>query len=274
MSEYPKPKALVKPKSIGGDADMGSPAHDELLQWLWLNIEAILPRMFCVKDEWIAERRQAAIDKYLTRVRGTEAKLKEFSNKGEAKKVRLKDPEYDYAPHSEKLLLAAKRFEAHAARFSAPEIPVEKLLVSFMEKYFQYPLVTIKSAHTNRAMEEIVGFIDVQARMTRPCDLWLSDNSVAGFLWDIEPEKLCALQPCAPEWQVNTTTVKVYFDVRSELPASGVLVRELRTLHELIEEDALISVVVDSIPDTLRDILRHQGFFVLERSKFQDLPTV
>ncbi len=253
MSTITKPKRIPKPKKLSGDDELELREHQELLDWLWTNLEAIVPDWISIKKELIDKWRKEATDNYRHGLESEAAYLAKALKGGG-----LTDAD------KAAIATALARFGKSLREGDIPPVPDEMVVCKLVEKVYQAQLLNNK--------KEVVGYVDAMAKVSLPSGLHLP-GEILRWPGDISPNELAKSVPQAPEWWGNREISAVFFDVRARLPVTAVLLQELRVLDGLARNqyrDPVVAIVVNEMPASVGEIVEHEGFWVLEREDFQD----
>lgn len=156
MSSIPKPKTVRKPKTLGSDAELDTLEHQHLLDWLWTNLDRLIPLWICTKQEVVEDHSRKAIEAYEDRVKET---LRAYHRCAEIA---------DDQEHVPALKLAIKRVRkapfgctrispAFASRFNVTTVS---------SKHYQNEITVRKHDRYGHRRDEIVGYIDVEANLS------------------------------------------------------------------------------------------------------------
>ena len=267
MSSIPKPKTVRKPKTLGTDAELDTLEHQHLLDWLWTNLDRLIPLWICTKQEVVEDHSRKAIEAYKDRVEET---LRAYHRCAEIA---------DDQEHVPALKRAIKRVEKHLldVRASLPPLPDDSNVTTVSSKHYQNEITVRKYDRSGDGRNEIVGYIDVEANLSmfNSCRL----EGCPAEKIDIFTERFrkpsaeeFSKQRIRPvEWEVSRSSRRVWFDVRATLPTTGALIRELKVLQELAGEDVIVALVADDLSEQLRALLRHEGFWSLSKSDMSQM---
>ncbi len=268
MSSIPKPKTVRKPKTLGSDAELDTLEHQHLLDWLWTNLDRLIPLWICTKQEVVEDHSRKAIEAYEDRVKET---LRAYHRCAEIA---------DDQEHVPALKLAIKRIEKHLldVRASLPPLPADSNVTTVSSKHYQNEITVRKHDRYGHRRDEIVGYIDVEANLSmfNSCRLVMGcpAEQIDIFTESIRKpsaEKFSKKQIEPVEWEVSRSSQRVWFDVRATLPTAGVLIRELKVLQELAGEDVIVALVADDLSEQLRALLRHEGFWTISKSDMSQM---
>jgi hypothetical protein len=269
-------------QKTGGDSDLATPEHDELLQWTWCNLEQIIGDVCVAREDYFEAMRLKAIDDYRKRMLHIVKFIKHYCNKRGSYPAltgfnKWETFQYsDYSPYFKELLLLADIFKKQSNEIQVPSIPPELFKTNIVNKSFQPELTTKNRSGT---IHEVVGYVDIMAEINmvhKRNPFWLegiaNDSSSLEYF---SPEDLCQVTPTLPQWERGSMTNKVYIDVRTELPSVGTLLRELKKVRELVSEKhdmmgerSIVMLVASHIPDQVCEILHNEGFVILNYSKY------
>lgn len=268
MSNIPASKKMSKPKSMSGDDELSTPEHDKLLGYVWSSIDDILKFGFIVKPELLASDRESAISRYRDHLEEEEHRFREVAAGGreDYECMRVWRAGGDAADDGivnkpdapiASLIAAADRYRALRESENYPPLPEFGYVVDVNRKNFQYPLTVQKASR-----DTIVGFVDIMAEVELYDGLTFEADSIFSIK-ELSGEEVGKL-PAPPEWKVETDYAQFYIDVRVTLPPAGVLLRELKTLRELLPEDATILLIGEEIPAEVERILWNEGIRSLD----------
>lgn len=263
MSNIPKPKTLPKPKRLQATDDLDSAEHQALLDFLWCNLEKVVVSWLQRRPEWLEKTAESAREKFAKTtsdiLRTMEHCLKD--NTDSAGKVRP----------------AKERFEKSLSAVVLPPPPKEALLPLLSGKQYQQSITVVKCDRQGRDREEVVGYIDIGCTLRFPSDLTIDGCPMYSPAWgrftspEDRADNLARLNLEPVSWTIERNeTLDIWFDVRSTLPRTGVLLQELRVLQEL-GDATMITLVCDEIPPHVAEVLKHEGFWCLSRQDINRL---
>lgn len=267
MSSIPKPKAIRKPRTLGPDAELDTQEHQQLLDWLWTNLERLIPLWIATKGSVVEDQSKKAIKEYENQV---EATLRAYRRCAEIA---------DDQEHVPALKSAIKRIEKHLSdvRTSPPPLPDDSNVTTVASKHYQNEITVRKYDRSGDERNEIVGYIDVQANLSifDSCRLWgcpvESINVYATGSRKPSAKAYSENQIRPAKWVVSRATQRVWFDVRATLPTAGVLIQELRVLKELAGPGVVVALVAEDISEPLHALLQHEGFWLISKSDMSQI---
>lgn len=263
-----KPK-IDKRVVLTKKANVSTPEHSELLQWLVANHEYICGQYFYHDVEWYDQAVEAAIQRFRKDCENAKQNL-----------AKAADNERYLLQHR---ALCKKRIKELAAISGEPEMPdFDQITSSFVVKMsVQARTFSTTTDRYGKTEEKAVGFVDIQALSRLPSSLRLqfADNDIYGS----DEETLAATAIYAPKWRRDECfACRSWFDVWSELPSLGDLLQHLKMLAELntpyIEgsnkyhrhSSRVVTrtfLVVPEISPSMADIISHEGFIVISRKE-------
>ncbi len=266
MSSIPKPKTVRKPRTLGPDAELDTQEHQQLLDWLWTNLDRVIPLWIVTKQAVVEDQCKEAVKAYEHRVEDT---LRAYQRCAEIA---------DDQEHVPALKLAIKRVEKHLLEVRAyiPPLPDDSNVTTVTCKHYQNAITVRKHDRSGDRRDEIVGYIDVEAdlSMFHSCRLeGCPAERIDSLLedWYKPSAKEYSKKQIRPvEWVVSRDTQRVWFDVRGTLPTTGVLIRELRVLQELAGPRVIVALVAVDISEQLRALLQHEGFWMISQSEMSE----
>lgn len=266
MSSIPKPKVIRKPKSLSSDGELDTVQHQLLLDWLWTNLDRLIPLWISIKSEIVEERTNEAIKAYDDQVEET---LKAYRRCSEIA---------DDHEHVPALKLAIKRIEKHLAAFrlAPPSLPADANVTTVTSKHYQQVISVRKYDRSGDWRDETVGYIDLEAHLSmfKSCRLEGCPVERVNLMHEVlhKPSAAEYIQQHvrSASWDVSREEQRVWFDVRSALPPTGVLIRELRVLQELAGSGVIIALVAADIPEVLHALLRHEGFWTVSQAELSE----
>lgn len=285
MSELPKPKALPKPKRSGGDKELSDLSHQNLLDWLWNNMEIIVAGKWHLTDKTMQRMREDAIYRY-----------KVDFNELMLGINRLAEANASH-PSVSKLIQVHSRLENHLSAFEKRlgDVPFEFSAFTLKSKHYQPPVYVRKHDRDGNARQEVVGYVDASATITAATEIALKNIDEHGrwtgfnVPYGLDPrhrhgqikknddaafreyvDEVFSLGLPETQWAIRECReITYYLDVRAELPTTGELVRELRVLGDLVFHEPKgrhrVALVGDGIPKDVVEILEHEGFEVFDR---------
>lgn len=238
-----KPKATTLQQRFGFlDDDLKTPKHDEIIMWVDANMEAILTEIINPNSEWeIGKELQAEID-------ATPIAVNEFLT-NYAKQTKETSGMNYYRPSY--LEDYANKYTQLSAWNGLGNMPPKPNLRA-IKKRWEQPIVS---------REYTVGFVDIYATYEMPC------LSVKG----IEPTgpgySHFALKSdkSLPEWYIHWTDKAVAFEIKTNIPSLGELIRQIRMYQTYLSA----KFVVVSPDDRFADPIESQGigFYKYEPGK-------
>lgn len=266
MSSIPKPKTLRKPRTLGPDAELDTQEHQQLLDWLWTNLDRVVPLWISTKHAIVEAESKKAIEAYEQRVKET---LRAYQS---CAKIA------DDQEHVPALKFAIKRVEKHLldVRASIPPLPDDANVTTVACKHYQNEITVHKYDRSGDGRDEIVGYIDIEADLGMFNTCWLegcpavkADIFIEAF-GKPSAEEYSKLQIPPVAWMVSREIQRVWFDVRATLPTAGVLIRELRVLQDLAGPGVIVALVAVEISEQLRALLRNEGFWMISQSEMSE----
>lgn len=209
-----KPK-LDKRVVLTKKANVSTPEHSELLQWLIANHEYICGQYFYQDKEWYDRSVAAAIQSFHKNCEHTKQNL-----------AKAADNERYLLQHRS---LCRKRIKELAAISGEPVMPdYEQATSSFVDKMsVQARTFSITTDRYRETEAKAVGFVDLQALSRRPSSLRLrfADNDI----YCSDEKNLAETKIYAPQWRGEEyDACRSWFDVWSELPSLGDLLQHLK----------------------------------------------
>ena len=249
------------------DNELGTREHDEILVWLYTNLDEIIQERFARDAQWWEAQWDAAVERFKCSLQGWISKGVEIlslpgistrertqvSVKIEATRKLSKSP----------LPLPTRFIREH----SAPRV---------VHKFMQHAILTPSpDAHPSRPRQpKVVAYVDLMAEIVfageisilapRPpfalvmAGAAIPDTGQEGQSGEVSVKSFLSenLVPDAP--YVQSSSVPIYFDIRVAIPAVGALLRDLVELRYRVGKHARIIVVC---PERgYEEILREQGF--------------
>lgn len=264
MSHIPKPKMLPSPKRLRTTDDLDSAEHQALLDLLWGNLETVAVAWLQRRPEWLEGAAESARQEFKKKaadvLREMECCLKEKNDPGG------------------KVSGAKERFEEALSAVIFPPPPEEALLSKLSRKQYQQPITVVKYDRRGQEREEVVGYVDIGCELNLVSSLKIGGcpSYFPSLAWRGSPEEkannLARLALSQVSWTIERNeTLDIWFDVRSTLPRTGVLLQEMRVLQELSDERVMITLVCDEIPPSVAELLKHEGFWCLTRHDINEL---
>lgn len=255
MSQIPKPKSTPKPNSVQKNDDLDTMQHQNLLDWLWTNLEDIVPLWIGKGDEWVEENCKKAVQSYQDKVNILRRAMTEAME--DTKNV-------EQAPA---INTALKRIEKACSNLVLPKLPTDADIPTIARMHYQKEITVKKCNRSGDWRDEVAGYIDVELDLMMPASIAITGCPYYSEFSPQHVEKLARLTLEQAAWAVQRTErSRVWFDVRGTLPLTAVLVRELRVLQELAGPSVIIALVTEkTLPGNLEEILDHEGFWTLDR---------
>lgn len=282
--------------TIVRDAELRTPLHDEILLWL----DATLGLLLGDAGSWqwdaeeVAELRANAAREISEQSRTLTAAVENSDRrKSKTGSRRLPGEEYEHAAAEflrgegnlrsaesasikeavrrkyltdEKSFAAAQKLRRALDGLSLPD-PPEYPGVIIEGKSWQVPIYEVKEGRRGHKKDgALVGFIDLVTDFRRPVlSYTIINNTLASQL---------AKKSYVPavRWSLGyTEAITVYFDVRSEIPSIGGLIREVVFIRECTGD---VDYIVVSPDDRFENVLRGQdvGFMKYEPGLAEQLP--
>ena len=281
MPTKPATPKLDKRVALTKKANVSTPEHSELLQWLIANHEYIIGQYHFRDDEWCSNAMQAA--------------LEDFRAGCEAMKHGLVEEAGDEDCPPEHQALCKKRLEE-----------MERIADQWCEPDFdrlKRPTVTEFSVQERTYSQNVnrrgnfeakpEGFVDLQVISTLHVapkfkftdEGWKIDStSQLRSLWRVRTDVFDSRSSFAeisiypPEWEYDESAFcRSWFDVWSELPSLGDILQHLKVLDELNqlynhpfgrgEKMSRTFLVVPEISQSMADIIENEGFTVISRQR-------
>lgn len=178
---------------------------------------------------------------------------------------------------SERLDAMATKIEQYGKNYQIPARMPEDYRLKISAEY-QYEITTQSPRNPD---PKVVGFVDLAvtvlvpqdvkfyAGYLMPCEIFSFGDSKNPNARDYEYAKeLCDIDMGrVVTTKIQSEAEKIFFDVRPELPALGVLIRELKTLRELLGDHKICVVTMDEVPDRVASMLENEGFLILRRDQ-------
>lgn len=271
---------IKKVQSKIKDAEIGDERHEALLRLLDQKRDEAIGYLFDRDVEWIKERAKEAEDK----ARQVLSTVIKRLNKG---------PTDKFTELKELFEQKAVEFKNGVRSFVIPS-PDEEVgyaeIKAWNRQVEVFQRVKAKRFGDNDRLE-FAGFVDLEATVNIAHELYvevladkplwfdpghdyfvehiLDDASAKDSLLNRRREELSQIRLTRPTWYCEHETRVVRFDVRSILPTTGELLRDLKTLRGLdAEKPAYLGVVCWNMDEYARNMLFEEGFFVLTADTF------
>lgn len=255
-----RPPTRKKVRSRVVDNEIADEEHDALLTWLAGNLEEVVHEFW----DFNSEDRKRAVASAVKQFRSSIAEASK-QLRARAKTYQTKLPTLASALKKQVALLesiavppidaaAADEFGKAQLRGWTAQSPVHERLPEGSERE-----------------PKVVGFVDVVAEVTllKEFDLSSLDLPIV-FTWPYASESdlervLQDWKVQAPTWGGRKVKEQIWFDVRASGFAVGALLRDLKTLREF-NPNGIIAVVTQDCPPEHREILVHEGFWLVDRA--------
>lgn len=259
MSQIPAPKKPSRPKRLQATDDLDSSAHQTLLDFLWFNLETVVVSWLRCQPEWLGNKAKSAIVKFNEETSEIVRDMELFITEN--------------ADPAGNVSAAKERFENALFNIVLPPPPEEALFPELLHKQYQQPITVVKYDRQGYHREETIGYIDIGCNLSIPSHLKIEGCPFYFQAWDRgeSPERrrnhLTELKLGPVSWTVVRDEMqKIWFDVRSALPHTGVLIQELRVIRALADSKTMVTLVCDEIPKQVAEVVKHEGFWCLTRS--------
>lgn len=261
-----KPPVTLQQRLGFQDADLCKPWHDQIMTWLGKVAPAMLPAWLGRKTLWqieIVERLRNNAEKVLLdRIN----ELKELIRTISSTKTEIRNTQSPLIRELSKYSKDDARIEKLASALRDLETidltPPSKPPVPEMEgaPVWEYPL----NSADRGGKPHIIGFADMLIRYRLPrVELNLGDLSVQRF-----PDWQNSGGPLEKPSYIQWTSCQAYFEVKTEIPSLGELMRQLQFYRQYLKGDWFVVS-----PDTrFKETLAEQGIgFVEYRPTNEDI---
>lgn len=278
MSKIPPP---AKAKALPQSSAASSEVHSSLLTMAWTKLDALVSSRFDVVAASRPEAIAVAKETYRSKVTALADTASRFRPKGGG---RTED-----AP--EVLLASLHRLEQRLrAQVDYEPKPLDEscFASSIHSRELELPLYMTKGSGAS-SRSELVGFVDIACEVSIPDALSLlgdplictgsEDIPLKDFFTDLwvlsgafTSAEVDRTKIPTPAWLMSRKICDLWIDVRTTDTPIGQLIREAKALRDFADDvDAMLLVVVETMDETKRAMLKHEDILVATRQELESL---
>lgn len=276
MSNIPP---TAKTKALPQSDAVSTATHEKLLMLTWAKIDPLVASLFGILPPAQTAAIGAAKEAYRVHMDALADQAESYLAKGGG---RFGEP---LGASNERLQRLVERLRAHGA--CEPDAVDESCFsAKVRRRELERPLYATKGTGAT-TRQECVGFVDIACDLDVPGTLcilgtpWLHTFEVEEVLADyfadpltkefgIGAEAAERVRIPAPSWLMSRTFPKLWIDVRPGDTPIGQLVRELKALRDFGDAaNDKVLVVVESIDDTKRAMLKHEDILVVTQLELE-----
>jgi hypothetical protein len=265
------------------DEEVKSTLHDEVLNWLADNLEAVVGDRYGIGSEKFATqvvnaRRKLAqsladeADELERFIRGERDLSSDLRFLGKAPGERLNLSEVG----KEAFEAAAESLHAWAAKAPLADPPESASRATVRGFELMAMVNRLETRHSGEVKATPAGFVDLYATVFVPSALEVPFQ-VAFESWRFvmsdmkEPEAVALVKKCVSQklkWERVGEEVPLFISVRTGSFTLGEILQELRTLKSLEKGQQEVALAVDGIADDMRKKIEREGFVVISMDDY------
>lgn len=277
MSKIPP---ITKSKALP-QSNASSEAHAMLLTLTWAKLDALIASLFGIAPAKRPLTIAAAKEAFSAKMNTVAAEADNYRMTAGEHLGEMSD-----VP-TEALQRLAQRLRAHGD-YELGSVDETWFSTKVTRRELEHPLYVTKGSRT-ASRQELAGFVDIVCGLDIPTELSVScaprigrkmdEQSLEDFFSDpavvdfgTDADELDAVQLSAPMWFMGRDFPRLWIDIRPTDTLIGQLIRELKTLRDIADEaDSGLLVVVETIDDTHRAMLKHENILVVTRQELESL---
>lgn len=271
MSKISSPTSVSRRASLNSP-DVASEAHSSLLKLTWQKLDLAVGKLFNIPENDWAQKESSAKAMYCRSL------IQKANNMRSVAKL-LGDKKPD---GRDALLRLEQRLRSHAVS-PFPIMDETLFRASIASRELEHALY-VEKGRFSAPRHEIAGFVDIACEVVLPEKLILDGqpayfpddeddfdvDSLEDAVWGcpelIDPLSVDKQVIPVPHWTMKSKRADLWVDVRITYVPIGQLIRETKLLRDHGEEGTIVVIVMETVDESIREMLEHEDFQVVSRA--------